>query len=261
MFIVDVAKPRRKEKLEKALGGEYLPVHQDDPWPRSDYLLVPAAWWYKEKWKPYADKANLHPGKTVLMDYAREMAQPRKNKSGIKAPYVALLGDRTPNHIKALKWSMPEFDPSPQFERRPEKNTVLVTMEDSKDVKGLIAKLKGKHIIWKMRSKYRHLKPYYEKCLRKSDYEMIAPKEKDYNWARPLVELCAERAESHVHVAIRSVVNQEMVRFGVPTTVWINGKFVEHPIIKETRKWYEGKPEDWCVQNLIRNLRENLSSH
>ena len=263
MRVVDFAHPRRKEKLSIALGDEYFPIGDPHHVPSGDYYLVPASWWYKAKDKRAIKCANRFEGTVILMDFAREMAQRRRCVSGIKAGYVALLGDQTPNPLTPIRWSQPEFDPSPEFRRNPLKKHVLVTMNRPKGkvVTSLISELHGYHIFWKMRKKYADALPYYRKLLKASDVEIVGSEERDYNWPRPLVERYAEKAEFHVHIECRSTANQEMVRFGVPTYIWNGKRLCSHPMIEETRKWYDGRPADYCTQNLVRFMRENLSSH
>lgn len=157
---------------------------------------------------------------------------------------------------------MPSFDPSPMFRRNPQPGRVLVTMEGPKGkvVTSLVEHLKDKRIIWKMRSKQIKMLGYYRDILAGTNHRIIAPAEKDYNWAQPLVELEAQFAESHVNIEQLSCPNQEMVRYGVPTGIWDGKKLVSHKRIESTKKFYEGKPRDYCTQNLVRFLRENLSS-
>lgn len=260
MYIVDIDRPRRSVRMRASLGpDEYCSVQPDDKWPSGDYLLCPAAWWYKEKYKEYAKKANEFNGKIVLVDYAREMEEKWKNKTGIKPDFLAMAEDSSPNKIRVFRFSMPEFDPLPSFRHTPMGNQVLVTMGNPpiSMVKSLAKELVGRHIVWKMRQKFRHKREQHEKILCESDYTMVCPEEKDYNWPESLIEKYAKEVDFHVHIGELSFANQEMVRYGVPTYIWDGKKCVTHKRIERTKKIFEDKPIDWCTQNLIRNLHEN----
>lgn len=262
MIVVDYTNERRKYKLSRALAGEHVPIFDPFNVPDGDYYLIPAAWMYKKKWAKEVRHANKFSGKRVLMDYAREMLQLRKNVTGLKTDYLVTFSNKTPNKIKCFPFSMPEFDPGiatkvPVEKKRP---VALVTMERQSGVlvTSLIRRLKNKYrIVWKMKRKYGGMLPYYKKKLIDTDHMIVCPKERDYNWPVPLLEVHAQGADIHVHIGGVSTTNLEMVRFGVPTYIW-TGNFRSHRMIGQVKKWYEGKPKDYCTQNLIRNLRENL---
>ena len=263
MRIVDFTKPRRESRMWHVTHREhfeYIPISDPYNVPDGDYYLVPSSWWYKGKDKRAIECANSFRGRVVMIDYGREMEQKRKNKGGIRADCIAMMDNYSPNSIQTIPFAMPSFDPSPRFKRQPQKNRVLVTMERPKGqiITSLIDRLKDKHIIWKMRSKYLDRLDYYSDALHGTQHKIVYSDDKDYNWSQPLVEQCAQFAEEHVNIEQLSYPNQEMVRYGVPTSIWDGKRFVGHKRIESTKKFYEGKPRDYCTQNLVRWLRENL---
>ena len=262
MRIVDFTKPRRESRMQ-CMGDEYIPIRDPYNVPDGDYYLVPSSWWYKGKDKRAIECANSFRGQVIMMDYGREMEQKRENKGCLRADYIAMMDNSSPNSVPVIPFAMPSFDPSPGFKRQPQKDRVLVTMEGPKGkiVTSLVEYLAGKHIVWKMRSKQIGKLGYYTKVLSGTDNTIIAPFEKDYNWAQPLVEREAQYAESHINIEQLSYPNQEMVRYGVPTAIWDGKKLVSHKRIESTKKFYEGKPRDYCTQNLVRFMRENLPNH
>ena len=91
-------------------------------------------------------------------------------------------------------------------------------------------------------------------------HKIVYSEDKDHNWEQPLVERYAQWAESHVSIKLLSCANQEMIRYGVPTSVWNGKKLVSHKRIERTKKFYAGKPQDYCTQNLVRFLREKMGT-
>lgn len=263
MRIVDYTIERRSSRLAPLLGDEYITITDGLRVPEGDYYLVPSAWWYKDRRRQFVDVANEYKGRIVLMDYGREMEQIRKNMGGIKPDYVAVLENYCPNNIPTFPFSLPEFDPHPNFKRKVEKGLILVTLRKTKvdNIKRFIDKYGDKKIIWKLRQKDGYLIEPYSKLIEGREDKIVWPHYKDYNKSVSIVEEYAAKVEWHVNFDRLSLACQEMVRYGVPTYVWNGRKRVSHPRIYRTKEIFGDVPKDWCTQNLIRNLRENLNSH
>ena len=266
MRIVDFTKPRRESRMRHVAEREhfeYIPISDPHNVPDGDYYLVPSSWWYKGKDKGAIECANSFRGRVVMVDYAKEMEQKRKNKGGLRADYIAMMDNASPNSVPVIPFAVPCFDPSPRFRRDPQKGRVLVTMEGptGRVVTSLVERLRDKHIIWKMRSKFLDRLKYYAEVLSGTRHKIVYSEDKDYNWAQPLVEQCAQFVEEHVNIGQLSCPNHEMIRYGVPTSIWDGKRFVGHERIERAKRFYEGKPRDYCTQNLVRFLRENLSDN
>jgi len=263
MRIVDWHKPRQAARMRAAKGIEYVTFDDISSIPEGDVLLVPASWWYKEKYKKHALAANAFNGLLVMVDYGREFEVKHDNVTGIKPYAVAMMDDSNPNGVRTFPFSLPSFDPHPDYERVEAcciKPLVLVTIgaPDWELTKSLIKYFaEDVSMVWKLRSKHHNGLEIYKKVLPKST-KILAPARKDYNDEISMVEEWASIVNMHVSIGRLSVANQEMVRYGVPTHIWDGKRLDTHKRIELTRKYYEGKPNDYCVQNLIRNIRENI---
>ena len=257
MRIVDISKPRRSEKMRKFLSEEeYVAVGKDDDWPVGDYLLCPGAWWYKGKLKSYADRANNHQGRTVLLDFSRMFEKPRRNQTGIQADFVVSAFDTVAVPVSHFPCSLPSLDPS--VVRVPGEDVVVTSRDDRGDVvTSLIRHLKGKKIHWKLRNKYGHLADHIRSELIGADAEFYYMLEKDYNEAEPLLDRLGAMAGMHINLSRVSWTNYEMARAGVPTYVW-DGKLRKKRKVQQFAKMYEGVEQYHCTKNLIRHLRDNL---
>jgi len=236
---------------------EYLTVDRDEPWPDGDYLLCPGAFWYKEKMKPYAERANQFPGKRVLIDFGRMFEKPRKNLGGIKADFIASAFDEIAVDASHFARSLPSLDPCVSKGRT--RGVTVVTSRDDPANPALLRCIEANQVVWKVRNKYGQFAKEIKDSLRSID-EFIYREDKDYNDAEPVLDHWFSIACIHVNVKRVSWSNYEAARAGVPTFVW-DGKLRKKRKLVEFAKMYEGVEQYYCTKNLIRNLRETLDSN
>ena len=108
MRIVDYTKPRRASRMMYLQQTyEYASIVNPYNVPDGDYYLVPSSWWYKGKDKRAIECANSFRGQVIMMDYGREMEQKRKNKGCLRADYIAMMDNSSPNSVPVIPFAMP----------------------------------------------------------------------------------------------------------------------------------------------------------